>query len=223
MEYAVILLEGIITFLSPCMLPMLPIYISYFAGQENDNTNKLKTLKNALGFVIGFTIIFTLLAILSASLGSFLKSNMYIVNVILGILVIVFGINLIGIIKLPFVNNTKGIKLKSKNATFISSIIFGVIFSITWTPCVGAFLGTALSIILVNGHILKGTILILIYCIGLGIPFIISAILIDKLKNTFNVIKKHYKTINIMCGIFLCIIGVLMITGLIDKYFSLIM
>ena len=222
MEYIIILLEGIITFISPCMLPMLPIYLSYFAGQENEGKNTIKMLINVIAFVLGFTLIFTILGVFSATLGVFLKSNMKIINIVLGIIVILFGINFMGVINIPLLNKSKGIKIQKTKTTVISSFLFGVIFSITWTPCVGAFLGTALSIITVSSNILKGTTLILVYCLGLGIPFVISALLIDKLKNTFNSIKKHYKVINKTCGVFLCIIGILMITGLINKYFNLL-
>lgn len=222
MEYIIILLEGIITFISPCMLPMLPIYLSYFAGQKTDEKNTLKTIINVVSFVLGFTVIFVMLGIFSATLGMFLKNNMKIVNIILGIIVILFGINFMGIINIPIINKSKGIAARKFNVTAISSFLFGVMFSITWTPCVGVFLGTALSIIVVSGNVLKGVTLILAYCLGLGIPFIISAFLIDKLKNTFSIIKKNYKIINTICGIFLCIIGILMITGLINKYFNLI-
>ena len=222
MEYIIIFLEGIITFISPCMLPMLPIYLSYFAGQEAEKSIK-KSLSNVLAFIIGFTTVFTILAVFSASLGILLKTNMQIVNIILGIIVIIFGLQFMGIINISILNKSNNMRLKNNSLNFISSLLFGIIFSITWTPCIGAFLGTALSIITISGNILKGIILILIYCLGLGIPFLISAVLIDKLKNTITFIKKHYKKVNIICGAFLCIIGICMALGLIDKYFMLMM
>lgn len=220
MEFIIIFLEGIITFISPCMLPMLPIYLSYFAGQRPEEKSTKRMLINVLGFILGFTVVFTILAIFSATLGILLKTYIHIINIILGIIIIIFGLQFMGVLNLSMLNKSKGMRFISNNMGFLKALLFGIIFSITWTPCVGAFLGTALSIIVVNGNILKGIILILIYCLGLGIPFIISAILIDKLKNTFVFIKKHYKAINILCGTFLCIIGICMITGLIDKYFT---
>lgn len=223
MEYVIILLEGIITFISPCMLPMLPIYLSYFAGQEIEGKSIWKTLLNVIAFIIGFTIVFTVLAVFSASLGILLKTNIHIVNIILGIIVILFGLQFMGIININVLNKSKNIRLKNNSLNFVSSLLFGIIFSITWTPCVGAFLGTALSIITISGNILKGITLILTYCLGLGVPFVISALFIDKLKNTFTFIKKHYKKVNIVCGVFLCIIGICMVLGLIDKYFMLMM
>lgn len=224
MDYLMTFLEGIITFISPCILPMLPIYISYFMGQDNTKNEKLnvKALINSLGFVLGFTTVFTILGVLSASFGILVREYIRYVNIIFGIIIVVFGINLMGIITIPWLNNVKGINVKINRFTFVSSYIFGIIFGATWSPCIGAFLGTALSIIAVNGNIIKGIILILIYCLGLGVPLMVSTILIDKLKNSFNYIKSHYKVINLVCGMFLCIIGILMITGLIDKYFELI-
>ena len=222
MEYVLVFLEGIITFISPCMLPMLPIYISYFAGRDDSKASKTVTLLNAICFVIGFSIIFTALGVFSATLGIFLKNNNRIVNIILVIIIVIFGINYMEIIKIPGINNSKGIKININKYNCMSSVIMGVVFSITWSPCVGAFLGTALSIILVNGNIIKGTILILIYCLGLGIPFVISAILINRLKNTIDYIKKHYLLITRVSGAFLCIIGILMMAGTMDKYFMLV-
>lgn len=217
MEYIIIFLEGIITFISPCMLPMLPIYLTYFAGKDVQKKNTLHTLLNVLSFILGFTIVFTMLAVFSSSLGMLLKNNMSIVNILLGIVVIFLGLNYMDAIKLNIMN--KNIKFNNSTFNILSSFVFGIIFSITWTPCVGAFLGTALSMITINGSILKGIVLMLVYCLGLGIPFILSAFLIDKLKMVFDNIKKHYNIINKICGIFLCIIGILMVTGLIEKYF----
>jgi len=223
MEYIIILLEGIITFLSPCMLPMLPIYISYFAGQKREKNDTLNTIINVCAFILGFTFIFTILAIFSATIGIYLKMHRKIINIVLGILVIVFGLGYLNVIKINNISiKSKSGLLRLDKLNFLSSFAFGIIFAITWSPCVGAFLGTALSIIAINGKIVQGILLILTYCIGLGIPFVLSTLLLNKLKNTFESIKKHYNVINRICGLFLCIIGLLMITGLIEKYFTYI-
>lgn len=224
MDYIMTFLEGIITFISPCILPMIPIYVSYFMGQSDNQSEKsnIKALINALAFILGFTCIFTALGVVSASIGFLIKQYIKYINIVLGIVIIVFGINFMGVINIPGINKTRGINLKTRRFTFISSFLFGIIFGVTWSPCVGAFLGTALSIIAVNGNIIKGITLIITYCLGLGIPFAVSTLLINKLKNTFNYIKSHYQVINRICGMFLCIIGILMITGLINEYFELV-
>lgn len=225
MQYFISFLEGIITFISPCLLPMLPIYISYFAGNTSNSgtekSDKWKALRNSLGFVLGFTIVFILLGALAGTIGSFLTKYQTWVNIITGLIVVIFGLNFLGLIN---INIFKGVRKNTATANmgFISSVIFGVIFSIGWTPCVGAFLGSALMLASMQGHTTTGIIMLLCYSLGLGIPFIISALLIDKLKSTFNLIKQHYTIINTICGIFLIIIGCLMATGILGKLLSLL-
>lgn len=223
MEYLLLFLEGIITFISPCILPLLPLYISYFIGGNDNNKNyKCNALVNALGFVLGFTIIFTLLGTLAGTFGSFIKEQSSIINIVGGIIVILFGINYMGLLKIPFLERSLKFEAEIKTFKFLSSIVFGMIFAIGWTPCVGTFLGTALMIAVNSQETFKGTTMLLIYSLGLGIPFIICAVLIDKLKDTFNFIKKNYKIINIISGLVLVIIGISMMTGHLNKFLSLL-
>jgi len=220
MEYILLFLEGIITFISPCLLPMLPIYVTYFAGGKEERTTK-KTLINSLGFVLGFTIVFVALGALAGTLGSFLVKYQTVVNIVTGLVVIFFGLNFLGVFKL---NIFKGVKnnVDTKDMGFFSSLLFGIVFSIGWTPCVGAFLGSALMIVAQQGETLKGVIMLLLYSMGLGIPFVVSALLIDKLKGAFKFIKKHYNVINAICGALLIAIGVLMMTGLLGRVLSVL-
>lgn len=218
MQYAVSFLEGIITFISPCLLPMLPLYISYFAGGGERSTGK--TLKGAFGFVAGFSIVFMMLGALAGTVGSFLHEYQTVVNVVSGVIVIFFGLNFLGVFKL---NLFKGIQkdVKTDNMGFFSAMVFGMIFSIGWTPCVGTFLGSALLLASQQSHVVAGTLMLLAYSLGLGIPFILSAVLIDYLKSAFNWIKKNYKIINLVSGILLIIIGVMMATGMFGKWIGL--
>ncbi len=218
MQYFIAFLEGVVTFISPCLLPMLPIYVSYFAGGEDRKTSK--TLKNALGFVLGFTIIFVAMGALAGTLGSFLKEYQTVVNIITGLIVVFFGLNFLGVFKL---NIFKGINHKANNNLgFFSSVLFGIVFSVGWTPCVGAFLGSALMLASQQGKVLTGVIMLLVYSLGLGIPFVVSALLIDKLKSAFTFIKKHYGIINTVSGIMLIIVGVLMMSGLLSKLLTIL-
>lgn len=219
MQYFISFLEGIITFISPCLLPMLPIYISYFAGGGERSSKK--TLKCALGFVLGFTVVFVAMGALAGSIGSLLKKYQQIVNIVSGLVVTFFGLNFLGVIK---VNIFKGIRqnVNTDRLGFFSSALFGVIFSLGWTPCVGAFLGSALMLASQQGHALTGMIMLLCYSAGLGIPFVFSALLIDRLKNTFAFIKKNYRMINLICGILLIIIGLAMATGLMGRLLALL-
>lgn len=209
MDYIFTFLEGIASFISPCMLPMIPIYVSYFIGEEEENSKK--KIINSIGFVLGFTIIFLLLSIFASKLGRLLINGIKYIKIIFGILIILLGANYMGILKIGILNKTKGINLKNKEFNFFKAILFGILFSISWTPCIGTFLSSALLLVASNQDVLKGIVLMLLYSIGLGIPFIISAILIDNLKTMFNFIKKHYNIIKIISGIILIIMGIYII------------
>lgn len=195
MDYLLAFLEGIITFVSPCLLPMLPIYISYFANtsitDDPDSTkSKSTTLKNAIGFVLGFTLVFIALGAFAGTIGGILNKYSTVVNIISGSIVILFGLNFMDVIRLPFINTSHRMNFKSVKMGFFSSALFGIIFSIGWTPCVGAFLGSALMLAAQSGESIKGIVMLLCFSMGLGIPFVASAILIDRLKSAFNFIKK---------------------------------
>ncbi len=218
MQYFISFLEGVITFISPCLLPMLPIYITYFAGGQEKETGK--TVKNALGFISGFTIIFVLMGALAGTIGRLLTEYKAIVDLVTGAIVVLFGLNFLGVLKIKLFKGSKS--AKKDNLGFFSSMLFGIVFSVGWTPCVGAFLGSALMLAANRGTVVEGIVMLLLYSLGLGIPFFISAILIDKLKGTFNFIKAHYKVINTICGVFLIAIGVLMATGLFGKFLNML-
>ena len=221
MEYLISFFEGVITFVSPCLLPMLPVYISFFAGGRAGD-DKSRALKNALGFVFGFTIVFVLLGVFAGTLGRLLIKYQTAVNIVSGLIVIVFGLNFIGILKIPLLNRTFRLDANTKDLGFFSSLLFGIIFSVGWTPCVGAFLGSALMLVSQQGSAVKGIIMMLCYAAGLGIPFIASALLIDRLKSTFDFIKKHYAAVNVISGAFLIVIGILMMTGYMNYFLSLL-
>lgn len=210
MQYLITFLEGIITFISPCLLPMLPIYISYFAGGGERTPGR--TLKGAIGFVTGFTVVFMILGALAGTVGSFLREYQTAVDIVSGLIVILFGLNFLGLFKWNLFKGSQR-TANTNNMGFFSAMLFGIIFSIGWTPCVGAFLGSALMLASQQAHAAEGMLMLLVYSLGLGIPFIISAVLIDYLKSAFQWIKKNYGIINIISGILLVLIGILMATG----------
>ena len=145
-----------------------------------------------------------------------------VVNIVTGAIVVVLGLNFTGWIHIGFLNGTKKLQVQIQNIHFATSVVFGMIFAIGYTPCVGAFLGSALMMASQEGTLAAGILMLVIYSAGLGIPFIISAILIDRLKATFQVIKSHYRIINIVSGVFLIVIGVLMMTGLFGYFLALL-
>ncbi len=218
MQYAISFLEGIITFVSPCLLPMLPIYISYFAGGGERKTKT--TLKNAFGFVLGFTLVFCAMGALAGTVGSFLTKYQTAVNIVSGLIVIFFGLHYLGVFKFTLFKGSKK-AFNTQNLGFFSSLAFGVVFSVGWTPCVGTFLGSALMMASQQGQVSTGVFMLLLYSLGLGVPFILSAVLIDRFKSTFDFIKKHYKVINTVSGILLILIGILLATGMIGKLIAI--
>ncbi len=211
MEYIITFLEGLISFLSPCMLPMLPLYVSYFAGNAD---KKHHTLLRAAAFVLGFTVVFSLMGVFAGTVGSFLIKYQTAVNIISGIIVILFGLSYLEVFRIPFF---KGMSGQMKITGVFSAFLFGMIYSVSLTPCVGAFLGSALMMASTSGMAMKGFLLLLVYSLGLGVPFLISAVLIDKLNTAFKFIKHHYRVINLICGIFLIFVGVMMSLGLMNR------
>ena len=216
MEYVIVFLEGIASFISPCLLPLLPMYISYFAGQE---VGRKKTIIHAISFIIGFTITFVLLGVFAGTFGHLVKQYASYIQIVMGIIVILFGLNFLGIIHI--FDKTKGIQKKKEKLNIFSAIVFGMIFALCWTPCVGAFLGTALMLAATYGSVAKGAIMLLLFSLGLGIPFLLSAIFLEKLQTTFNWIKKHYDRINKICGVILIIMGTLIMVGFNFQSFSI--
>ncbi len=215
MQYLITFLEGLISFISPCMLPMLPLYISYFAAGGD---KKSKTWCNALCFVGGFTVVFAALGLFAGTVGSFLGKYQNIVNIVCGIIVVLFGLSYMELIPLPFLKGMKG----GRSITgALSAFVFGIIYSVSLTPCVGAFLGSALMMASVSGTALKGVGLLVTYSLGMGIPFLLSALLLRQLTGTFNFIKKHYRVINLVCGGFLIVVGVMMAFGWMNKLLAI--
>lgn len=219
LDYVILFLEGIMTFVSPCMLPMLPLYVLYFTGGEN---NKRKTLANAMGFVLGFSFIFIILGAFAGTLGGVLVRYSKTVNLITGALVVLFGLNYLGILKIGFINSTFKKEYQPNNLGFFSSVVFGVVFSIGWSPCVGTFLGSALMLAASSQSSIKGISLLLCFSLGLGIPFMVSALLLNQLKGVFDFVKKNYGLINKISGTLLVAMGIAIMTGLMGRLLAVL-
>lgn len=219
MQYLISFLEGVITFISPCLLPMLPIYVSYFTGGGERKTSK--TILCAAGFVLGFTMVFIAMGALAGTLGSFLTRYQTWVNLVCGLVIVLFGLNYLGVFRWNIFRGNTG-SADPRDMNFFSAMVFGLVFSIGWTPCVGTFLGTALMMASQQGSTLVGMGMLLSYSAGLGVPFLISAVLIDQLKNVFAFVKRHYEMINKICGGFLVLVGALMALGVLGRLMKLL-
>ncbi|MDT4763380.1 cytochrome c biogenesis protein CcdA [Sphaerochaeta sp. PS] len=214
MAYLTAFLEGIISFISPCILPILPLYFSYLAGGVADEGKKGVLLKNSFAFVLGFTILFVALGAASSTVGQFLSSHLDILNRVGGVLVILFALNNLGLVLVKAVNSNHKFQLKSMaNMNVPKSILFGFVFALGWTPCVGPLLGSALMMAANAELVYKGMLTLLFYALGLAIPFLFSAILLEQLEGVFAAIKKHANVISIISGLFLLAFGIALVLG----------
>jgi cytochrome c-type biogenesis protein len=218
MAYITAFLEGLLSFISPCVLPMIPLYIGYLAGgtvskdgnivKENNNL-----IKNSISFVLGFTVLFIALGASASFLGTYLNEHLDIINRVGGVIVIIFSLSFLGVKFLPFLENTYKLKTKTTGLGIFSSFLFGIVFAVGWSPCTGPFLGSALMLAANSDTLNQGIFTLFSYSMGLGVPFLISAILLKQLEGAFNFIKKHYKVVTLVSGLLLLAMGILMTLG----------
>ena len=220
MTYLITFLEGLITFISPCLLPMLPIYLSYFAG-GTARQNPRRVLANAAAFVAGFTALFVAMGAFAGTIGSLFVQHQAAVNLVCGAVVICFGLHFLGLFSLPFFRGSRGFR-HTDNMGVFSALVFGAVFALGWTPCIGAFLGSALMLASQQGSALEGVLLLLCYSAGLGVPFLLSALLIQSLRDAFQWIKARYGVINRLCGVFLIATGLLMAAGVMNRLLAVL-
>ena len=216
LKLALLFFEGVLTFISPCILPMFPVFLMYL---RNESQKKGKALViNILGFILGFTIVFVTLGATATAIGSIMNQNRVLLQRIGGVIIILFGLNMAGFINIRFLNFQRGLSLKKDSGGFLSSMIFGIVFSFGWSPCLGLFLGTALILAADASTVGIGMFYLFVFSMGLGLPFLITGILFSKVEQSFNFVKKHYNLITKISGIFLVIIGILMALDLFGYY-----
>ena len=216
LKLALLFFEGVLTFISPCILPMFPVFLMYLS---NESQKKGKALViNILGFILGFTIVFVTLGATATAIGSIMNQNRVLLQRIGGVIIILFGLNMAGFINIRFLNFQRGLSLKKDSGGFLSSMIFGIVFSFGWSPCLGLFLGTALILAADASTVGIGMFYLFVFSMGLGLPFLITGILFSKVEQSFNFVKKHYNLITKISGIFLVIIGILMALDLFGYY-----
>jgi cytochrome c-type biogenesis protein len=204
-------IEGMMAFFSPCVLPLIPLYISYLGGNELSNRKKL--IINSIGFVLGFTTVFTLLGLTATALGSFISNYKNELKIISGVIIILMGISFI--IPLKLFMKEKRIKKEIKINNMLNAFLFGMIFAFGWTPCVGPLLTASLVKAGNASTMLEGTILLVSFSLGLGLPLIITSLLYNELINIFRFMKNNLNKIKLISGIILIMFGIIILLGII--------
>ncbi|HAZ10763.1 MAG TPA: cytochrome C biogenesis protein [Candidatus Omnitrophica bacterium] len=220
---------GVLSFLSPCILPLFPSYITYITGRSFEDIKssgkpsditKLTGL-NSLFFILGFSIIFVLLGLTLSYFGSFFGIKRIWLERIGGVLIILFGLNIMGVIKTRFLSQGKGISLKRKNFGYLGSLLVGMAFAFGWTPCVGPILSSILIYASTLESLPKATTLLLAYSMGLGLPFFIASLAINQFLFLFAKFKNFMRFAPLVSGVFLILMGAILFSGQFSRLSSL--
>lgn len=215
-------LGGIISFVSPCVLPLIPGYLSFISGvsieEMKDKTEKAKVTKkvamNSLFFIFGFSVVFILLGASSTFLGNFILAHKFtLFNKIAGGIVILFGLHLLGVFKISFLNYEKRFHVRRKSFGILGSFLIGFAFAFGWTPCVGPILAPILGMAALKESVTQGILLLAFYSLGLGIPFFIAGIGFNTFLRVFQKVKRYFNVIEIISGLFLIGVGLLIFTN----------
>ena len=214
-------IAGLLSFLSPCVLPLIPSYITYITGLSFSDLDaeypgavvRRKTMLHSLAFISGFTVVFVLLGASATYAGSFLQQHMELVRKLGGVLIILFGVHVTGLVPLTWLLGEKRVSIKHKPAGLLGSFLVGLAFAAGWTPCIGPILASILMIAATEEKVTEGVILLLLYSIGLGIPFFLASLALHRFITFFNRFKKYIRLFEIITGFFLVLVGVLIFTN----------
>ena len=221
-DLPLLFLEGLLAFVSPCMLPMLPVYLMYLAAETEHG--KKASIVNTIGFVCGFTIIFMALGATATAIGTLMQEHRILLQRVSGAVILIFGLHFLGIFKIGFLDVEKKIDLNlQKRGGFIGALIFGAVFSLGWSPCLGPFLGSALMLASSGQTVLKGVFYLFVFSMGLGLPYILAAVFFTNIKGLFQWLKKHGRQIKIVSGLVLVFAGLAMVFDLFGYWAGLFM
>ena len=213
----VALVAGILSFLSPCVLPVVPPYLAYMSGismgEMREGKARSRVLLPALFFVLGLSVIFLLLGFTASAFGAFFLQNQVLFAQIAGVVIIIFGLHFLGVFRIPLLDREARIDAGDQGGSAFGAFVLGLAFAAGWTPCIGPQLGTILSLAAQEGSVSRGTFLLGIYAVGLGLPFLLSALFITRAMTVMNRLKRHMKWIERAMGGLLLLVGVMMLTG----------
>jgi cytochrome c-type biogenesis protein len=211
---------GLISFLSPCVLPLVPGYLSYISGVSSDQMRagadaetRRRVLFNAVGFVLGFSIIFILLGASATALGQLLLTRLDLLSKIAGVIIIVFGLHTMGVLRIKWLYMEKRVQLNAKPLGALGAVLVGMAFGFGWTPCIGPILASILAVAATQETMGQGISLLSVYSLGLGVPFLLAGLAINQFFSVFDRIKRHMRVIEVLSGLLLIAVGLLMITN----------
>jgi len=209
-ELPLLFLEGLLAFVSPCMLPMLPVYLMYLAAETEQG--KRASVVNTVCFVAGFTLVFMALGATATALGSLMQAHRLFLQRASGVIIALFGLHFMGVFRLGFLDVEKRFELKSGRSGLAGALLFGAAFSLGWTPCLGPFLGSALMMAGNGKTVAQGVFYLFVFSMGLGLPYIAAALFFTNIKGVFQWLKKRGQTIKVVSGVLLLIMGLLLAT-----------
>ncbi len=231
--YGVAFLAGLASFLSPCVLPLVPIYLAQLVGHsvyqsadegQQGQKARLDTFLHALMFVCGFTLAFVALGATASTLGSFLQSYHVLLRQVGGIILMLFGLHLTGILTLPFFYWQKHFEFRPSRSSYPASLLIGLIFAIGWTPCVGLILGPILGLAASAATLGQGVVLLLFYSLGLGVPFLLLGVGVNQLSRVLKWLKPHVGKIEAGTGVVMIAVGLVIFFNLLpyfNRFFNL--
>ncbi|MGC1502836.1 MAG: cytochrome c biogenesis protein CcdA [Sulfitobacter sp.] len=212
------LIAGVVSFLSPCVLPIVPPYLAYMSGvslndMSTQDAGRRKAVIAALFFVMGLSTVFLILGFTASAFGAFFLQNQVLFAQVSGVVIIVFGLHFLGVFRIPFLDQEARLDAGDKGGSSFGAYVLGLAFAFGWTPCIGPQLGAILSLAASEASLAKGTLLLGVYAAGLGIPFLLAAMFITRAMGVMNRLKRHMKTIERVMGGLLVVVGVMMVTG----------
>ena len=215
---SIALLAGALSFLSPCVLPIVPPYLAYMSGvsvadMEQGGSGRRKAVISALFFVLGLSTIFILLGFTASAFGAFFLEYQTQLAQASGVVVILFGLHFLGVFRIPFLDTEKRLEAGDQGGSAFGAYVLGLAFAFGWTPCIGPQLGAILSLAASEASVARGTVLLGIYAAGLGIPFLLAAMFMTRAMGLMNRIKKHMRKIELAMGALLVIVGIALVTG----------
>lgn len=217
LSFGIAFFAGLASFLSPCVLPLVPIYLTQLVGQSVYQSNdrrqqtslRMVTFLHAATFVFGFTLAFVALGAVASSLGSFLQAHQVLIRQIAGSMLIILGLHLTGILKLPFLYRQKRFEVHPERPSYSASLLIGITFAIAWSPCIGPILGSILALAASTATLQKGVLLLLIYSLGLGVPFLLLGLGLNQVSSILKKLKPHLGKIEIATGVLMVVVGIM--------------